>query len=467
MTNLNRLFSRYFIITIAIVLVMLTLVSNIGGSAFFRRFIRSNNEEKNESIVEIVTEMLDNDSISSSSYPLFLVAISRQEKVDLILWYEDELISYVQSGENWKRFPPFSQFPGKQDGDARDYLDSLSENDDIEFTDYEIGLFRLSIGRPIDPLFNIANANFLKRMNIMYIIGFLAAMAVAFLAALILSRRFNKPIMQLRDNVNNISMNRFEDIKPCDTKASELKELSEDINGLAAQLQKEDSMRKRLSNDIVHELKTPIAVLSTNIEAILDGVYKADDERMSVLLSQTNRLARLINNLSDLTMLETENKNDRHNQVNLTNVLESIFTVYMPAASDKNIDLQKEIENDLLVNGNEDRLLQVFVNILSNSMKYTDEGGNITIRAFSSGGDIVCEVEDNGIGIDDKDLPFIFNRFYRGDESRSRATGGSGIGLAIAKAVVSSHGGEIKVNSKKGEGTKITVVFQKTENKNP
>jgi signal transduction histidine kinase len=467
MTNLNRLFSRYFIITIAIVLVMLTLVSNIGGSAFFRRFIRSNNEEKNESIVEIVTEMLDNDSISSSSYPLFLVAISRQEKVDLILWYEDELISYVQSGENWKRFPPFSQFPGKQDGDARDYLDSLSENDDIEFTDYEIGLFRLSIGRPIDPLFNIANANFLKRMNIMYIIGFLAAMAVAFLAALILSRRFNKPIMQLRDNVNNISMNRFEDIKPCDTKASELKELSEDINGLAAQLQKEDSIRKRLSNDIVHELKTPIAVLSTNIEAILDGVYKADDERMSVLLSQTNRLARLINNLSDLTMLETENKNDRHNQVNLTNVLESIFTVYMPAASDKNIDLQKEIENDLLVNGNEDRLLQVFVNILSNSMKYTDEGGNITIRAFSSGGDIVCEVEDNGIGIDDKDLPFIFNRFYRGDESRSRATGGSGIGLAIAKAVVSSHGGEIKVNSKKGEGTKITVVFQKTENKNP
>ncbi|MDX1359555.1 MAG: HAMP domain-containing sensor histidine kinase, partial [Clostridia bacterium] len=269
------------------------------------------------------------------------------------------------------------------------------------------------------------------------------------------------------DNVNNISMNRFEDIKPCDTKAAELKELSEDINGLAVQLQEEDSMRKRLSNDIVHELKTPIAVLSTNIEAILDGVYKADDERMSVLLSQTNRLARLVNNLSDLTMLETESKNDRHNQVNLTNVLESIFTVYMPAASDKNIDLQKEIENDLLVNGNEDRLLQVFVNILSNSMKYTDEGGNITIRAFSSGGDIVCEVEDNGIGIDDKDLPFIFNRFYRGDESRSRETGGSGIGLAIAKAVVSSHGGEIKVNSKKGEGTKITVVFQKTENKNP
>ena len=163
MTTLNRLFSRYFIISIAIVLVMLTLVSNIGGSAFFRKFIRSNNEEQNESIVEIVTEMLGNDSLSSSSYPIFLVAISRQEKVDLILWYEDELISYVQSGENWKRFSPFSKFPGKQAGDAQEYLDNLSENDDIEFNDYEIGLYRLSIGRPVDPLFNIANANFLHQ----------------------------------------------------------------------------------------------------------------------------------------------------------------------------------------------------------------------------------------------------------------------------------------------------------------
>jgi signal transduction histidine kinase len=466
MTNLNRLFSKYFIITIAIVLVMLTLVSNIGGSAFFRRFIQSRNDNQNTSIVEVVTEILNSDSLSSSSYPLLLAAISKQEKVDLILWYKDELVSFAQSGENWKKFPPFSHFREKTEDDVQRYLESINENDDIAFIDYEIGIYKLSIGRPVDPLFNIANANFLRRMNVMYILGFLAAMAVAFLAAMILSRRFNKPIMQLRDNVNNISMNRFEDIVPCDTKATELKELSEDINGLAVQLQEEDSMRKRLSNDIVHELKTPIAVLSTNIEAIMDGVYKADEERMSVLLSQTNRLARLVNNLSNLTMLETESGSNQLNPVNMTGILESIYTVYMPAASDKDIELKKELEDNLLINGNEDRLLQVFVNVMSNSLKYTDKGGKIIIRAFSSGESIICEIEDDGAGIDEKHLPFIFNRFYRGDESRSRETGGSGIGLAIAKAVVSAHGGEIKVNSKKGEGTKITAVFKKIENKN-
>ena len=467
MTSLNKLFSRYFILTIAIVLVIITVISNFGGSLFFKNFIQKRNNEQNQKIVDAVSELVGNDAISSNTYPYFLLAFSKQEQVNIFLYQGDEIIAYSMSGRLPTRNPFNNNFGIRPEG-SKDQLDKqLFDDEEINYIDYDIGIYRLSIGRAVDPLFDIANAKFLGTMNLMYIVAFAIAMLIAFLAAMILSRRFNRPIMQLRDNVNHISMSRFESVVPCDTKAAELKELSEDIDGLAIQLQEEEDVRKRLSNDIVHELKTPIAVLSTNLEAIMDGIYKADEERMSVLLSQTNRLARLVNNLSDLTLLETESDSNSMNTVNIANVIESIFTVYLPAATDKAIDLQKDLEENLTMKGNEDRLLQVFVNIVSNSMKYTDEGGRITMRAYSSGNNIICEIEDNGIGIDEKDLPFVFNRFYRGDESRSRETGGSGIGLAIAKAVVSSHGGEIKISSTKNVGTKISITFQKYDAKNP
>ena len=449
MTNLNKLFLRYFIVTIAGVLLIITLISNFGASIFFKSFIRKTNNEKNEKIVEIVQLMVDDDRLTQSMYPMLLGLWSRQEDVN---------INFYKDGT--EIFSSASNKTGQSIMTRPSDISRRAAN--VIYLEYDVDGYTLEIGRAKDPLFNIANANFIKTLNVLYIAVFAAAMALAVLAAWILSKKFNKPIMQLKENVNHISMNRFDKIKNCDTKARELTELSEDIKNLAVQMQKEEGMRKRLSNDIVHELKTPISVLSTNIEAILDGVYEADEERMSVLLSQTNRLARLVNNLSELTLLETEYENASMEKTNISNILESIYTVYLPAATDKKITLHKDINSELYIHGNEDRLLQVFVNILSNAMKYTDAEGHIYIRVFSHADEVVCEIEDTGTGIDEKDQPFIFNRFYRGDESRSRETGGSGIGLAIAKAVVSSHGGEIKLDSKKGEGTKISTIFQKS-----
>ncbi|MBN2557267.1 MAG: HAMP domain-containing histidine kinase [Clostridia bacterium] len=458
MTSLNKLFSRYFIITIAVVLAIITIASNLGASVFFKNFIERKNEEENGGIVESVQEMLDNKSISETSYPFLLALISRQEQVRLILYENDEVLTDTFTGVLRPMMGMAARVPDST------YLQQDSH--EVEYSKYNIEGYTLWIGRAKNPLVDIINADFIKTLNTLYIIMFFAALAIASFSAYILSRKFNGPIMQLKDNVNHISMNRFQSLKKCDTKARELKELSEDIENLAVQMQKEENMRRRLSNDIVHELKTPIAVLSTNIEAIMDGIYTADEERMSVLLGQINRITRLVNNLSDLTMLETEYNGMTRDRVDISEILESLHMVYLPAAADKGISLDKDIEKGLVMEGSEDRLLQVFVNLLSNSIKYTEKDGRILIRAYSSDGSIVCEVSDNGIGIDEKDKPFIFNRFYRGDESRSRETGGSGIGLAIVRAIVSAHGGEIKLDSKKGEGTKISVIFKKINIKN-
>lgn len=456
MTSLNKLFSRYFIFTIAVVLVIITLMSNFGASVFFKEFVRHKNDEKNKVIVEVVQSMLEDDTVSQNIFQVVLSWILRQEQAVIILYKNDEEV--FKTGIN----------PNKRGMEIGDQTTEQAENTtEMEYLSYQMGEYLLQIGRAKDPLYDIANANFVKTLNIVYVFSFAVAMIVAFFAAWILSKKFNKPIMQLKENVNHISMNRYDRMKKCNTKAKELRELSEDIENLAIQIQKEDSMRKRLSNDIVHELKTPIAVLSTNIEAILDGVYKADEERMVVLLNQINRLTRLVNNLSELTLIETDYKEIKKEAVNISGILEDIHTIYLPAATDKKIMMYKEIEKNIFINGNEDKLLQLFVNVVSNALKYTDEQGEIYIRVFIKGMEVICEIEDTGMGIDEKDQPFIFNRFYRSDESRSRETGGSGIGLAIAKAVVSAHDGEIKLESKKGIGTKISITFQKMQYKSP
>ncbi|MBN1622832.1 MAG: HAMP domain-containing histidine kinase [Clostridia bacterium] len=443
MTSLNKLFTRYFILTVTVVLLLTTLVSNFGASIFFRSFIRANNIIRNERIVEVVTGMVEDEELSQNAYPMILGMLSRQQDVNIMLSRDDTVIFK----SNIIRTP-------------NEGSNEVSEPEYVNL-EYEISGYTLIIGRVKDPLYDIGNAEFVRTLNIMYAVLFVISMLIAILTAFVLSKRFNRPIMQLKENVNNIAMNRFDKVIKPDSKARELRELSDDIERLAEQMKHEEDMRKRLSNDIVHELKTPIAVLSTNIEAILDGIYKADEERMSVLLDQINRLTRLVNNLSDLTLLEADYSNMKLEDIDLSEILESLFTVYSPVADDSNIIFKKSMEATGRIKGNKDRLLQVFVNVLSNAFKYTDSGGTITVSLHENSSEVICIVEDTGMGIDEKDIPFIFNRFYRGDESRSRETGGAGIGLSIAKTVISAHGGDIKVESKKGVGTKIYISFPK------
>lgn len=452
MTSLNKLFTKYFVITIAIVLILVTIMSNFTASLFFKNFIKNKNDQQNTKIVESIKEMLNNKTIPDNAYPVLMAMISRQEEVHLILYSGNKIITSTYSGT----LDPLVTH-SKDNKSEQSMKANLS--DEMEYLDYEIGKNQLLIGRAKDPLFDMANADFIRTLNVLYAVAFIVALMIAFFSAHFLSRIFNKPIMQLKNNVKHISMNRFDQLGECNTKAVELKELSQNISNLAVQRQKEENMRKRLSSDIAHELQTPISVLYTNIEAILDGIYEADEKRLSVLLSQIKRLSRLVNRVSELTILETEYENIPMEKLNLSTVLENIHMIFLPAANEKGIAFNEKIENNLYIKGNEDKLLQLFGNLLSNAIKYTESSGVITISGYTQNNNVICKISDTGIGIDEKDIPFVFNRFYRGDESRSRKTGGSGIGLTIVKAIVSAHGGEIKLESKKELGTEVIVSF--------
>jgi signal transduction histidine kinase len=286
-------------------------------------------------------------------------------------------------------------------------------------------------------------------------------------------------------------------------KTRELAELSRSINTLAAELEEAERRQKQLTSDIAHELRTPLACLRGDIEAMIDGVYKPDRERLESCHEEIMRLAALVQDLNTLTGLEWETIGLNRTEFDLAALLRATAEQFRAAASEKGIGINLNLRESP-VNADYDRLKQVFVNILSNAVKYTD-GGSITItveegreappeRALPESGPggpppgfppgpppglppgftefappgafppprWEVTIADTGIGIPESDLPHIFERFYRSDKSRSRSTGGAGIGLAIAAAIVRAHGGTIGAGTGPGgkDGASTGSVFR-------
>lgn len=216
-----------------------------------------------------------------------------------------------------------------------------------------------------------------------------------------------------------------------------------------------------MTTDIAHELRTPLAAIQSHIEAFMDGVWKPNDEKLSVIHGEIIRLTKLINELSELSIVEEDEINLKLSNIDLSATLNDIIDSYESMFLDKNINVNKNIQNAINMMGDEDFLKRIFVNILSNAIKYTNEKGTVIVSLEEIKDKIRIIVKDTGIGIPKEDLKYIFERFYRSDLSRNRKTGGTGIGLTITKALVEAHGGTIKIESEVGKGTNVVVEFNR------
>ncbi|GHU49149.1 sensor histidine kinase [Spirochaetia bacterium] len=239
-------------------------------------------------------------------------------------------------------------------------------------------------------------------------------------------------------------------------KTTELHSLSTSINELAAELEEGERRQRQLSSDIAHELRTPLTCLQGTIEAMLDGVWQPTVERLANCHEEIVRLGTLVSDLHLLTNLEWENIDLDKTEFDLALLLAAIADSFIPAAAAKELALHYTPVEPVIVSADYNRLKQVFFNLLSNAVKYTDSGA-ITIRVRSIEGRSVTAIEDAGIGIAAEELPHIFERFYRADKSRSRDSGGKGLGLAISAAIVHAHGGSITAQSTNGKGCVFTV----------
>ncbi len=235
--------------------------------------------------------------------------------------------------------------------------------------------------------------------------------------------------------------------------------LAHSFNRMTEELERADQQRRNLTADVAHELRTPLHIIQGNLEGILDGVYEPTAEHINTTLDETRLLARLVDDLRTLSLAEAGQLPLTWEPVDVAELLADVGTSFSGQAEAAGIDLRIEIEGDLpSITGDVGRLDQVLSNLMANALRYTPAGGAVALLAQPTEGGVRIVVRDTGRGISPEDLPFIFDRFWRGDRSRSHAGGaGSGLGLAIARQLVQAHGGRIGVESEPGRGTAFTV----------
>ena len=226
---------------------------------------------------------------------------------------------------------------------------------------------------------------------------------------------------------------------------------------MSGELENLERSRRDLVANVSHELKTPIAAIRAHLENLLDGVEQPDPKTLQVMLTQTERLSRLIEQLLELSRLESGELPLLREETPLAPLVTQVLSEIEVARSDRGVVVESALPTDLPpVDADRERVHQVLFNLVDNAVRFTPSGGAVTVSAQRHNGSVEIRVADTGVGIPPEHLPRLFERFYRADPARSREDGGTGIGLAIARSVVEAHGGHIRAESELGEGSVFT-----------
>lgn len=276
-------------------------------------------------------------------------------------------------------------------------------------------------------------------------------------ASIIIARRIVQPIEHMSKAAVSVASGNYSVRVPIPQDKNELSELVHTFNQLIASLQKQEELRKRLTSDLAHELRTPLNTLLAQIEGMIDGVWEASPEHLESTRSEVLRLTRLVSDLDQVIQTEAGALHISKEELDVSEVANEIVDSMKASFQRKNIQLTHKLEPLALVVGDKQRLAQVFSNLLTNSLKHTEPNGEVVVSVVHDSEMVMITIKDNGIGIPEEDLPYVFERFYRGDRSRNRERGGSGLGLTIAKGIVEAHQGEINIESELGKGTIVTI----------
>ncbi|MEL5897665.1 ATP-binding protein [Clostridium sporogenes] len=320
----------------------------------------------------------------------------------------------------------------------------------------------VDIGQYSSLLLSEEDISFKTSINKSIVVSGFLTLVIIITISLYFSKQFSIPIKEVANLSVNLSKGDFDAKSSVESNIEELENLRESVNILAEKLKYQDSLRRRLVSDISHEIRTPLNVLQNNLEAMIDGVFPVTAERLNYLNEEVVRFGRLLNNLNVLKEFESESIKLNFEKIFLDELIPDICNDFYAIAENKNIKLQYHIEiyEDYSITGDRDRLKQVFINLLSNAFKFTEDGGKVLIKLYASDKNIVVEVKDNGVGIKKEDLPFIFERLYRGDKSRQQFEG-NGIGLTIVKNILQLHYASIDLESEEGEGATFKIYFDK------
>ena len=290
------------------------------------------------------------------------------------------------------------------------------------------------------------------------IVAVIAATLVALIASFVISRNIVAPVRSMTNASGRIAEGHYDERVTLQGN-DELSQLAKSFNQMAEQLEQVESMRRQLIGDVAHELRTPLTAIKGSAEALMDGVLPASDETYLQIHAEAERLSHLVDDLQELSRVESRATQLDIHPADSTALIQTVTKRLQHQFDEKRVTLTSSLPHDpIIVLADGDRVIQVLTNLIGNALQYTPENGTVTVSIERDKNEARISVRDTGFGIPAEHLKHIFDRFYRVDKSRSRAHGGSGIGLTIAKHLVEAHGGKIWAESA-GENKGSVFVF--------
>ena len=286
--------------------------------------------------------------------------------------------------------------------------------------------------------------------------AFLIALGLAAVLGYLLARQLSRPVRELMGTVTELAQGHY-DRRALPAGHDEIGRLSEAVNSLAATLEKNRSARQRWMADIAHELRTPVAILKGEIEALADGVRQPDGRSLASLGEEIDQLAVLVDDLQTLALSDAGALNLQRVPIDLGALVEQAEQTFAERFASRGISLGSERPANLVISGDPQRLRQMLNNLLENNARYVENGGRVNIRLVSSPKGATLEVEDSGPGVPEAQLERLFERFYRVEAGRSREAGGSGLGLSICRNIIEAHGGTIRARPSPTGGLLVRV----------
>ncbi|MDR2808513.1 MAG: two-component sensor histidine kinase [Spirochaetaceae bacterium] len=461
----NRLALTYTVF-ISGALAALAVAINLFTALSFNALIKENINRKSEEIVRVIEGLY---SPMRSRFERLSV-----EAIGMSFVHEGYIVSVHDAKGNsvWNArscnmqqcFEAINSIAFRMEGQFRLKGELQKQVYPVYYDGKSIGAVTIETYGPF--FYSETETRFLRSINRLLLVAGLILALLSAGIALIISKSIAEPILKAAQAARAIAtvhsdgtkLQRFRIRIPDEYKTRELQDLSRSINGLAFELEEGERRQKQLSTDIAHELRTPLTCLQGNVEAMIDGVYEPDKEHLLSCHEEILRLIRLVEDLDTLTGFEWDRVKLNKTTFDLAKLVQVTAEQFGAALYEKGITLDLNLRESP-IEADYDRLKQVFMNLFSNALKYTDSG---TIKVCIEKGvhqwDTI--ISDSGMGIPESEIPYIFERFYRTDKSRSRSTGGSGIGLAIAAAIVSAHGGTIHVESVGAENGSNGAIFR-------
>ncbi|MFD3156967.1 ATP-binding protein [Haloimpatiens sp. FM7330] len=462
--TLTKKLSLGFLFAIMGSLIITSIISNSMISKKFNQYLMNEHETKMNEMIRFIEDSYNkNIGFSSESQE----SISRNASMNE-LYVEIRDINDNKIFSSGTSYLQHSNMMNSMMGRGRNMMGKQSnitpgkykeENHNLIKDSKKIGT--IIIGYYGTSYFSSNSLSFINTLNHSFFISFFITLLLGLLISFFLSKQIASPLIKITKTAVNMRMGNLQVRSNVKSSTKEIQELADSINYLAKTLNQQEKLRKRLTSDMAHEIRTPLTTLKTHVEALIDGIWEPTEERLKMLYEELTRLSKLVDNLRDLSKLEHVGVILNKSKINLSDELIKLVDTFSPMYIKRNFSIITEVTENVIVLMDKDMLKQIIYNLLSNSYKYLNDGGKVIVSLYKSIEYIVIDIKDTGTGISEKDLPNIFERFYRSDISRNKHTGGSGLGLTITKSLVEAHGGKIEVKSKFGEGTTFSIKFPK------